>query len=228
MYRLLLADADMTLFDFVRSENAAFANLLRDFGLGEDEAMFSRYKEINSALWLEYEKGEVTQAGLRIERFKRLIDEYGFKLDSSEVSERYVKRLGEGTFLLAGAKEFAERVSQAIPIAIVTNGISEVQRSRLSHSEIAPYISEIVVSGDVGAAKPDPEILRIALERLNIKKEDAVMLGDSLRSDIAAANNIGMDSIWLSPSGETAKGDILPTYTVKSLAEALPILGIGA
>ncbi|MDD2647736.1 MAG: YjjG family noncanonical pyrimidine nucleotidase [Eubacteriales bacterium] len=228
MYKALLADADMTLFDFIRSEKAAFANLIKDFSIQSGDRLFSRYHDINGSLWDKYEKGEITQAGLRIERFRMLIDEFGLGLDAHEVSEGYIKRLGEGSFLLPGAKEFVVEVSKAMPVVLVTNGISEVQRSRLARSEIAPYISDIVVSGDVGAAKPDPEILRVALSRLKLDKKDAVMLGDSLKSDIAAANNIGMDSIWLSPSGKAADGAILPKYTVTSLSEVLPILGIGA
>ena len=107
-------------------------------------------------------------------------------------------------------------------IALVSNGVSAIQRSRLAKSPLTPLYDAIVISEEVGAAKPDPKLLYVAMEQMGCTdKSQAIMMGDSVGADIGAANNAGVDSIFFSLKGNTSDK---ATYTVFTHAEALKIL----
>jgi YjjG family noncanonical pyrimidine nucleotidase len=198
-YSLLLSDADNTLFDFFAAEKAALCDALSFCGLPFSDETAELYSRINDSLWKAYERREITQEELRIERFKRLLDHFSAASQTAEeVGSCYTDRLGQYAFLLPGALEFVKTVHKVMPIVLVTNGIASVQRARLEKSEIAPYITEAVISGEIGCSKPDPKMLFIAMERMNITdKSSVILLGDSLTADIEAARRAGIASIHL-------------------------------
>ena len=112
-----------------------------------------------------------------------------------------------------------------MPVYLVTNGLSDVQRSRLARSPLKPFIRDIVVSQDVGAAKPDPRMFLAALERAgNPDPRDVLMLGDSLSSDICGANSAGIDSCYLNPANAENTSGVQPTYEIHALREADALL----
>ena len=107
-------------------------------------------------------------------------------------------------------------------LALVSNGVSAIQRSRLAKCPLTPLFDAIVISEEAGVAKPDPRLLEIALEKLGCTdKSKAVMMGDSLSADIAAANNAGIDSIFYALKGKPCAA---ATYSVLTHKEALMIL----
>ena len=223
MYRYLLVDNDNTLMDFHRAERHALGVTLRRHGIQDSQETAELYAGINAALWKALERGETTQAKLKIERFRQLLAALGLpETDAPVLGEDFALALGDCRFLLPGAEDFLRRVSAAMPVAVVTNGISRIQRSRLAGSPLTPLLSAVVVSEEVGAAKPDPRLARCALEALGcVDPREAVLLGDSLSADIGCARAAGIDSIWLAPAGQSSP---LPTWIAHSLAEAERIL----
>lgn len=221
-YQVLLADADDTLFDFTQCERAALTATLNAFSLPVKEEYLSLYAEINDGLWKALERGEITQGALRIERFRLFLNALSAPADSTEMNETYITELSKGTFLMPGAEAFVREVSRAMPIYLVTNGIAQVQKSRLSASRLAPYIAGAVISQEVGAAKPDPKMVYAAMEKAGVQdKRRAVMLGDSLTADLGAARAAGVDFCLLQKKGPLPQG---ATYQAESLMEALPII----
>jgi YjjG family noncanonical pyrimidine nucleotidase len=198
-YSLLLSDADNTLFDFYAAEKAALSDALSFCGLPFSEETAVLYSRINDSLWKAYERREITQEELRIERFRRLLDQTSsVSHTAEEVGNCFTDHLGKYAFLLPGALEFVKTVHKVMPIVLVTNGIASVQRARLQKSEIAPYITEAVISGEIGFSKPDPKMLFIAMEKMNVTdKSSVILLGDSLTADIEAARRAGIASIHL-------------------------------
>jgi putative hydrolase of the HAD superfamily len=119
-----------------------------------------------------------------------------------------------------GAIEVIERIKQQYPIAIVTNGSPAVQRFKLRESGLADYFDVVVASGDVGFGKPRAEPFNAALEQLNVRPENAVMIGNSWGSDIKGASNLGMPSIWFNLDRESRPDDgISPTIEIDSIAK---------
>ena len=145
--------------------------------------------------------------------------------DAQKMCDAFVEALGQQSVLLPGAVQAVERWSKRVPVVIVTNGISEVQRSRMAKSELNPLISGLVISSEVGAAKPDPLMLEKAMELAGVKdRRRALMLGDSLSSDMAAAKNADVDACWFNPKGMKNEKGLPIAYDIRSLDEVDAIL----
>lgn len=202
-YSLLLSDADNTLFDFYAAEKAALRDALSFCGLPFLEETANLYSRINESLWKAYERREITQEELRVQRFEKLLQHFpAISHTAQEVGSCFTDRLGQYAFLLPGALPFVQTVHQHMPIVLVTNGIASVQRSRLQRSEIAPYIADAVISGEIGCSKPDPKMLFIAMVKMNVTDlSRVILLGDSLTADIEAARRAGIASIHLCGQG---------------------------
>ena len=222
-YQYLLIDNDNTLMDFGAAEAKALVDVLAAHDLPTDEATVHAYHEINDALWKALERGETTQPLLKVERFRQLLAYLGrTDVDPALLGAEYAAGLGNHADLLPGAEAFMQAVHGKMKIALVSNGVSAIQRSRLARCPLTPLFDAIVISEEVGAAKPDPKLLEVAMEQLGCTdKAQAVMMGDSLTADIPAAVSAGVDSIYFSLKG---KGSDTATYTVFTYDEAYAIL----
>lgn len=221
--RVLLSDADGTLFDFQKGEAVAISETLRRFGLPDDAQTIALYARANDAQWKRLERGETTPERVRIDRFVDFLAQGGFAGDPRALCEDYVERLGRQRWVLPGAVALCRAVSARMPIYLVTNGIARVQRSRLRGCEIEPYLAGIVISEEVGAPKPDPRMLLEALRLAGCRPEEAILLGDSVTADIAAANRAGIPSI-LYTGGRPAPQGHGATWTANTLEEACQII----
>lgn len=215
-YKVILFDADETLFDFKKSEREAFKNTMIEFGVDYDENYhFSIYKEINTAIWKELEDGLITQSKLKIERFRRLSDKLGMNFDENEFAASYMKHLGDGSFLFDGAYELVEALSKNYILSIVTNGLTSVQERRIKKSIISKYFKDIVISEEIGISKPNPDIFEHAINNLGkFDKNEILMIGDSLSSDIKGGINYSIDTCWFNPNHLENKTELCPTYEV--------------
>ena len=225
-YDVLLCDADNTIFDFTKAEENAFAIACAHAGIDGAERLLPVYADINSAMWKLLELGGITQSVLRVRRFELFLAAIGrTDIDTRDMGDTFADALGRQSVPLPGAVEAVARWSRVLPVIIVTNGISKVQHGRMEGSEVRHFISGMVISEEVGAAKPDPRMLELAMEKAGVTdRRRALMLGDSLSSDIAAAANAGVDACWFNPRGAgNAKG--LPVrYEIRSLDEVDAIL----
>ena len=222
-YQYLLIDNDNTIMDFNAAEAKALIDVLQNHGLPPDEATVHTYHEINDALWKALERGETTQPKLKVERFRQLLTVLNrHDVDAEVIAAEYAAGLGNHADLLPGAAEFIHAVHGRMKIALVSNGVSAIQRGRLAKCPLTPLFDAIVISEEVGAAKPDPKLLYVAMDMLGCTdKAQAVMMGDSATADIPAAVNAGVDSIFFSLKGKTCDA---ATYTVFTHEEALKIL----
>lgn len=222
-YQYLLIDNDNTIMDFNAAEAKALIDVLQNHGLPTDDATVHTYHEINDALWKALERGETTQPKLKVERFRQLLTVLGREdIDPAAMGAEYAAGLGNHADLLPGAAEFIQAVHGRMKIALVSNGVSAIQRGRLAKCPLTPLFDAIVISEEVGAAKPDPKLLYVAMDMLGCTdKAQAVMMGDSATADIPAAVNAGVDSIFFSLKGKTCDA---ATYTVFTHEEALKIL----
>lgn len=222
-YQYLLIDNDNTIMDFNAAEAKALIDVLQNHGLPTDDATVHTYHEINDALWKALERGETTQPKLKVERFRQLLTVLGREdIDPAVMGAEYAVGLGNHADLLPGAAAFIHAVHGRMKIALVSNGVSAIQRGRLAKCPLTPLFDAIVISEEVGAAKPDPKLLYVAMDMLGCTdKAQAVMMGDSATADIPAAVNAGVDSIFFSLKGKTCDA---ATYTVFTHEEALKIL----
>lgn len=221
-YRGILMDADDTIFDFQSANRAAVGALLDEIGYMHPDR-YEQYEAINLACWRALEQGTLTPEALKTSRWARFFAQYGIDADPYWAGERFVWLLGGQSILLPGAPDVVRRIAEHRPVVIVTNGIAEVQRRRLAGSPVREYITDIVISQEVGYAKPQREIFDIALKRLGIAHTEALMIGDGPSSDIAGANNAGIDVCFYNPNGVVLRSPLHAEYEVSRLSDIVPI-----
>ena len=220
-YNVLLADNDGTLLDFDASERVALKEAMDRQGVRLDEAREKLYSEINARLWEAFERRETTQAALRVDRFRIFLKEIKSPADAERMSEDFLAALSLRCDEIDGAYDFLREAAARVPVVMITNGISAVQRSRFARSRLTPFFREIVVSEEIGAAKPDPRFIETALARVNADPARTLILGDSLTSDIAAANASHVAGCWFNPKGKKNTTAFSPDYEIRTLKEAL-------
>ena len=226
-YPWILFDADDTLFDFGRAEAQALREAFGALGEAFDEAWLPVYQRVNAVAWRELEAGAVTPERLRVLRFERLADELGRPIDASSFSAEYLRRLAMQAHLVPGALATVRRLRPRHGLALITNGLADVQRPRLARSPLRDAFEQIVISEEVGVAKPDPAFFEIVLDRLGRPaRADALVVGDSLTSDIAGGIAAGLDTCWFNPAGR-ARGDGPAAHYVIGRLNELPSLAGG-
>lgn len=225
-YKIIIFDADETLFDFKKSERDAFKNTMLEFDIEYDENHHLKiYKEINTAIWKELEEGLITQKKLKVERFKRLSDRLDSGFDEGEFAKSYMKHLSYASFLYDDSIELVESLHKDYRLTIITNGLKDVQDNRIRKSIIAKYFEDIVVSEEVQVSKPDPKIFEHTLNNIrHTDKRKVLIVGDSLTSDIQGGINFGIDTCWFNPNKIINETGITPTYEICNLMELKDIL----
>ncbi|MEX0973909.1 MAG: YjjG family noncanonical pyrimidine nucleotidase [Bacillota bacterium] len=225
-YELVLVDADDTLFDYRKAVARALPALFARFGLPWDpDRDPARFRAANTQVWSEMRAGLISYADLKIERFRKMLPNES--LDFQAVSHTYLSLLVEFAQLIDGAEEVCRYLASKYTLAIVTNGLPEIQKPRVRLSSLSRYIPEerVFVAEDVGHRKPDPEIFRHVFRALgHSDKKTAIIIGDSLAEDIQGGVNFGIDTCWFDRAGLDGPQDVRPTFTVRSLLEIVDIL----
>ena len=225
MIKYLLLDLDDTIFDFKKAEAVALDTTLRQFGLEPTEAVRHRYHLINKSFWEALERKEVTRQQVLVGRFRRLFEEMGIAADAEEISERYKENLGIGHYFLPGAEEAVKELSKEYHLYLMSNGTTTVQNSRLDSSGIRPCFKDIFISQQIGVNKPDKEYFTRCFARIEgFDPAKALIVGDSLTSDILGGINAGIATCWVNPAGAEPKPHIRPDYQIPSITELAGLL----
>lgn len=223
-YQWLLLDLDGTLFDYEKAEQNALQSTFEQMGIPYQESYLPIYHEINHELWLDFEKGAIDQATLRLRRFELLFEAIDARSDLPAFSASYLIHLANGCFLMADAEDTVRTLHGQVDLAAITNGLSDVQGPRLVRSGFDRYFKAVIISEEVGSAKPAPKIFDTAFARMGHPARDAVLIvGDSLTSDIQGGHDYGIDTCWFNPTGRANDG-APSTFEIRRLAELLPIV----
>jgi len=224
-YPWLWFDADGTLFDYDRAESTALRQTFQAVHTPFDDGYLDVYRRINGQLWQSLERQEITSVALRVRRFELLAEALHLSWSPVQVSSAYMEQLALCADLIDGAYDVLRALQARSQIAIVTNGLQAVQRSRLAHSRIRDYITELIISEEVGAAKPHPAFFEAAMARTGHRaRSDVLLIGDSLSSDMQGGADYGLDTCWYNPGGEARPGDLHITYEIAQLRELLKVI----
>ncbi|HXD10540.1 MAG TPA: YjjG family noncanonical pyrimidine nucleotidase [Anaerolineales bacterium] len=224
-YPWLWFDADGTLFDYNRAEASALKQTFHALSLPFEDGYLEVYQGINAGLWQALERQEITQGFLRHRRFEMLLENIQLHGSPEQMSSVYIEQLAICSELMDGAYEILRALDGKCRIAIVTNGLQAVQRSRLAHSAIRDLITDIIISEEIGAAKPHNAFFDIASARLgHPAKDEILMIGDSLTSDMQGGVDYGIDTCWYNPASAPRPAALPITYTIKQFRELLEII----
>jgi len=219
-YDVFLFDADNTLYDFTRASATALELLF-----GENELTFSDnipvdFFNVGLPFWAALERGEMSYDQVQTQRFNKLFETIGAKLDAAAFDKRYQYELGKSAFLIDGALEICRSiVSEGKQIFIITNGFLVCHTARAKYSNIHSYITDSFISEVIGFNKPAKEFFDHVLANIPAEKEKILVVGDSLSADIKGGNMAGIDTCWFNLHGIDNATGITPTYEIRKLSE---------
>lgn len=223
-YKTILIDIDDTLLDFQKSEEHAIRTTIKTLGIDPTDELVEKYKQINLKYWKMFERGEIEREDLLVARFKEFCGIMNITdRDFSKLNETYFYNLSSVPFEIDGAEEFLKKLSENYNIYAVTNGVKRVQTKRLSLVNITKYLKKVYISEEIGFQKPNIEFFDYVLNDLKLtNKEEILVIGDSLTSDIQGGINSNIDTMWYNPKG--LKSDLNYTYEIKKYDDFFKII----
>jgi len=226
-YDILLFDADRTLFDFDKSEEIAFLQTASLFNVEPSKENYLAYREINHKNWQQLEKGLFTKERILVKRFEEFFTYLNMDVSpAKQMHEVYTDNLSKVSILFDDALPMIERLyNSGKRLFIITNGIMKVQKGRVFPSPIFKYLENIFISESMGVSKPQKKFFDLVAKEIpNFDASKAIVIGDSLTSDIQGANNAGLDCIWFNPEKATAPEQYEITYNVSNFKQMQEIL----
>ena len=221
----LFLDLDDTILDFHKAERLAISRTFRSFGLEPTDQVLERYHVINRQHWERLERGELTRDQVLTGRFQMLFEELGIPAQPQAIAKGYEHNLGLGHYFLPGAKEALDTLRGRYRLFLASNGTASVQHSRLTSAGLYPYFEEVFVSQALGANKPSRAFFDACAARIpGYDPRKALMVGDSLTSDILGGINAGMKTCWVCPRGAQGRPDIVPDYRIEALSQLPELL----
>lgn len=225
MVRTIFFDLDDTLLDFRQAEANALSRAFRQVGIDPAPAVLERYHVINLSQWELLEEGILTRDQVLTRRFDLLFGELGVTRSSRKVCDLYESFLAEGHIFLPGAEDLLRQLAPRYDLYLASNGAAAVQHSRLKSAGIGPYFKKLFISEEVGFDKPSRAYFEACFAAIpGFSRETALMVGDSLTSDIRGGINAGIRTCWYDPHGKPARPDIVPDYRITALADLPPLL----
>jgi len=223
MIECLFLDLDDTILDFKKAEYIAIGKTIAAFGADPTDGVRRRYHEINKWHWEQLEKGTMTRAEILVNRFKILFDELGLQVDAAAVARTYEKNLSQGHWFLPGAEETVAYLSKHYRLFLASNGTASVQKGRMTSANLYRFFETVFVSQEIGHNKPSKAYFDACFARIpDFDPARALMVGDSLSSDIQGGINAGIPTVWINPDHKDC-GGIRPDFEIEALHQ-LPAL----
>ena len=227
MIKTVFLDLDDTIFDFRACESVAISKTLLCFSVDPTDEIIARYSEYNRLQWEALERGEITRDEVITRRFKLLFDSLGMEIDPWQVQALYENNLSMEHIFMNGAEQLLTQLKSLgrYRLYAATNGMEIVQRRRIRESGIDAYFDGFFISECVGCNKPSREFFeRCFAEIADFDRDSAIIIGDSLTSDIRGGKNAGIRTCLFNPRGKKISGEIIPDHEISSLDEIIPLL----
>lgn len=226
-YKIIFWDLDQTLLNFDRSMEYAIRAVFGQYGLPINDAIVAKYDAINRSYWHRLELGEVTKDELKTGRFRMLFEELGIRhVSPEELAADYQRELGSVFFYMDGAKELVTKLrDMGYRQYVVTNGVNTTQANKMKLSGLDRIMDGVFVSELMGYPKPMKEYFDACFAALpDVKREECILVGDSLTSDMRGANNAGIGACWFNPEKKNRDVNVRIDYEISRLEEVLRIL----
>lgn len=225
MIEFLFLDLDNTILDFDMAERIAIPKTLSAFGVTVTDELLARYHAINKTCWEMLERGELTRDEVGSRRFAEIFAQEGVSADAAACNRLYIENLGIGHHFLPGAEEAVQRLSKHYRLYIASNGTASVQEGRMTSAKLYPYFEKVFISEHLDANKPSKEFFDRSFAQIpDFDPKKAMIVGDSLTSDILGGINAGIATCWVNPKHKPAKPEIQPDYEVENLTQLEALL----
>lgn len=224
MIEFLFLDLDDTILDFHKAERIALSKTIREFGIEPEEAVLALYHTINRWHWEQLELGKLTREEVLVNRFGVLFEKLGKEVDARNCAKTYETNLSIGHYFLPGAEEAVDRLHQKYRLFLASNGTASVQKGRMTSANLYRFFEKVFVSQEIGHNKPSRNYFEACFAQIpGFDREKAVMVGDSLSSDIKGGINAGIRTVWVNPA-HLDSSDIKPDYEIEVLSQLEALL----
>ena len=225
MIEFLFLDLDDTILDFHKAERIALSKTIRSFGIEPTEEILARYHAINKWHWEQLELGKLTRQQVLVKRFEALFADRGIQVDPTQVQAAYEKNLSIGHYFLPGAEDAVEQLSKKYRLFLASNGTASVQKGRMTSANLYRFFEKVFVSQEIGHNKPSKEYFDACFAQIpDFDPERAMIVGDSLTSDIRGGINAGIRTCWVNPEHNPGRADICPDYEIEALSRLPKLL----
>jgi len=224
MYKLIILDLDNTLIDFDQMEIESLKACFQKHGLPCEENRILAYKAINERLWQGLEEGLYKKSEILTLRFEKWLNHYQLNGNPKELNEDYLGQMPSFTQFIDGAKDLLDFVKGKYKLIMMTNGVQKAQERKIDHIGIRDYFDHIIISDEVGYHKPSVEIFEHMMSLIGeIKKEEMIILGDSLSSDVKGGLNFSIDTCWFNKDKKNVVHN-KAKYVISDLTEFVDLL----
>lgn len=227
MIKVILWDIDGTLLDFGEAERAAINQCFASHGMGEcTEEMLKRYIVINKKYWQALERGEFTKPEILVGRFREFFEKEGFPIENAEsFNAEYQARLGDTVVFCDNGFELVKKYKNQLKQYAVTNGTKVAQDRKLKNSKLDTLLDGIFISDVLGVEKPNQAFFDFVFEKIgSYEKEEVLIVGDSLTSDMQGGKNAGILTCWYNPKKLENNSNINVDFEITNLWEIEQIL----
>lgn len=219
--KALLIDIDGTLLDYRQSEALGISAIMEHYGVTPTPELAAHYHDVNQSFWEKYEKGEITRAQINEGRYPAFFGELGVEVDPEVCEEIYQNFVNNRLVPVEGAEDMLRYLSGKYLLYAASNGYSDKQRERLRKAGMISYFTDIFVSQETGSQKPQKEFFDYCFARMpaGLKRDEVMIIGDGLTSDMRGGNNAGIHTCWLNAYGEVNHAGVSIDVEIHSLAE---------
>ncbi len=228
MFKVILWDLDNTLLDFDYAQENSLKHVFERFNLGEcTGAMIDSFIEINARHWEMLENGEITRKQVFTKRFEEFLKLYDLrkKVTPREINKEYENGICHTISFIDGSYEILNRTKHDYALYCITNGDTDVQRQRIRVSMLYKVFRDVFISEKIGYDKPRKEFFDYVTNHIiPCERDEILVIGDSLTSDMQGANNAELKCCWFNPKGNPKPDNLKIDYEIKSLDEVREIL----
>lgn len=215
-YHWILFDADETLFHF--DAYSGLRNMMGAYGVDFSASDYTAYNELNRPLWVDYQDGRISAQQLQQRRFNVWAER--LQVSAARLNSEFLSAMADICKPLDGAVDLLDMLRGRVRLGLITNGFTELQRARLERTGLRGHFEVLVISEEVGYAKPHRGIFDHAHGLMGTPDPGSVlMVGDKLETDILGGINAGFDTCWFNPAGIAAADGIAPHHQVQTLAQ---------
>lgn len=220
-YQWILFDADETLFSF--NSYLGLKAMLARYQIDFSEQDYQQFQAVNKPLWVAYQNNEITAQDIQTRRFAKLSAQTG--VEPLKLNQELMAEMALVSKPLDGVLEMLNALYGKVKMGIVTNGFTELQQKRLENTDTAHFFDIVVISEQIGAAKPDRQVFDYAFALMDeFDKTKVLMVGDTLASDILGGNNAGIDTCWVNLHHAENNTQIKPTYEIHDIRQIIQIV----
>ncbi|WP_162048305.1 pyrimidine 5'-nucleotidase [Vibrio taketomensis] len=220
-YDWVLFDADETLFRFDAFKGMQL--MFERMGVEYTREDFEQYQKVNKPLWVDYQNGTISADDIKHIRFKSYAEQ--FNTTTLDMNSAFLDAMADICSMVPYARELLEALKGKAKLGIITNGFIELQDVRLAKMGLSDMFDHVIISEEVGIAKPDAGIFAHAMDKMGQPcKSRVLMVGDNLHSDVLGGVNFGIDTCWLNEASHPVSDNIEPSYNVTCLSQLQSIL----